>query len=85
MRSAQGSRQFAMLIDNGDFLQGNPMGDYIAYEKGMKDGDVHPVIKGMNTLGYDCSARSAITNSTTASSFMFKVMQGANFPSSAPT
>lgn len=24
----------AMLIDNGDLLQGNPMGDYIAYEKG---------------------------------------------------
>jgi len=21
--------------------QGNPMGDYIAYEKGMKDGDLH--------------------------------------------
>ena len=23
----------ALLVDNGDFLQGNPMGDYIAYEK----------------------------------------------------
>ena len=40
-------------IDNGDFLQGNPMGDYIAYERGMKAGDVHPVIAGMNTLGYE--------------------------------
>lgn len=38
----------AMLVDNGDFLQGNPLGDYIAYEKGMKDGDIHPVMKGMN-------------------------------------
>ena len=45
----------SMLVDNGDFLQGNPMGDYIAYERGMKEGDVHPVIKAMNTLGYDCS------------------------------
>ena len=44
-----------MLIDNGDLIQGNPMGDYIAYEKGMKDGDVHPIITGMNTLGYECS------------------------------
>ena len=44
-----------MLIDNGDFLQGNPMGDYIAYERGMKEGDVHPVMKGMNLLGYECS------------------------------
>src|ERR1700733_5549084 len=28
----------AILIDNGDLLQGNPMGDYIAYEKGMNEG-----------------------------------------------
>ncbi|UYG01213.1 metallophosphoesterase [Halomonas sp. GD1P12] len=43
----------AMLIDNGDFLQGNPMGDYIAYERGMREGDRHPVIDAMNVLGYD--------------------------------
>ncbi len=42
-----------LLVDNGDYLQGNPMGDYIAYKKGMHAGDVHPVIAGMNTLGYD--------------------------------
>ena len=45
----------AILVDNGDFLQGNPMGDYIAYERGMKDGDIHPIIAGMNVLGYDVS------------------------------
>ncbi|CUH66165.1 Trifunctional nucleotide phosphoesterase protein YfkN precursor [Thalassovita gelatinovora] len=45
----------SMLVDNGDFLQGNPMGDYIAYERGMKDGDLHPVIAAMNTLGFDAS------------------------------
>ena len=33
----------SLLLDNGDFLQGNPMGDYIAYERGMKDGDLHPL------------------------------------------
>ena len=42
-----------LLVDNGDYLQGNPMGDYIAYERGMQPGDVHPVIAGMNTLGYE--------------------------------
>jgi len=45
----------SMLIDNGDFLQGNPMGDYIAYEKGMSAGDIHPVIAAMNTLGFDAT------------------------------
>ena len=29
-----------LLVDNGDYLQGNPMGDYIAYERGMQPGDV---------------------------------------------
>ena len=24
----------SILLDNGDFLQGNPMGDYMAYERG---------------------------------------------------
>lgn len=45
----------AMLVDNGDFLQGNPMGDYIAYERGMKEGDMHPIIQAMNTLNFDAS------------------------------
>jgi len=45
----------SMLIDNGDFLQGNPMGDYIAYERGMKEGDEHPIITAMNTLGFEAS------------------------------
>ena len=69
----------AMLVDNGDFLQGNPMGDYIAYERGMKDGDYHPVIKGMNVLGY---AASTLGNHefNYGLSFMDKVLAGATFP-----
>ena len=68
-----------MLIDNGDFLQGNPMGDYIAYERGMKDGDVHPVIKGMNMLGYECSTLGN-HEFNYGLDFMDKVLAGANFP-----
>jgi 2',3'-cyclic-nucleotide 2'-phosphodiesterase/3'-nucleotidase len=45
----------SLLLDNGDFLQGNPMGDYIAYERGMKPGDMHPVITAFNTLGVEAS------------------------------
>lgn len=47
----------ALLVENGDFLQGNPLGDYIAYERGMKEGDIHPVIAAFNTIGYDADAR----------------------------
>ncbi|RWN28835.1 bifunctional 2',3'-cyclic-nucleotide 2'-phosphodiesterase/3'-nucleotidase [Mesorhizobium sp.] len=69
----------AMLIDNGDLLQGNPMGDYIAYERGMKDGDLHPVMKGMNLLGYECSTLGN-HEFNYGLPFMDKVLAGANFP-----
>jgi 2',3'-cyclic-nucleotide 2'-phosphodiesterase/3'-nucleotidase len=42
-----------LTVDNGDYMQGNPMADFIAYSKGMKEGDTHPVIAGMNAVGYD--------------------------------
>ena len=43
----------SILIDNGDLIQGNPLGDYIAKERGLKKGEVHPVYKAMNLLNYD--------------------------------
>ncbi len=42
----------SVLIDNGEVIQGNPMGDYIAYEKGLTN-EPHPIIAAMNTLGYE--------------------------------
>jgi len=69
----------SMLVDNGDFLQGNPMGDWVAYERGMKDGDIHPVIKAMNVLGYDCSTLGN-HEFNYGLDFMFRVLGGANFP-----
>lgn len=68
-----------MLIDNGDYLQGNPMGDWVAYERGMKDGDMHPVIKAMNVLGYDCGTLGN-HEFNYGLSFMDKVNGGANYP-----
>ena len=42
-----------VLFDNGDFLQGTPMGDYIAYDRGLRAGEAHPVIAAMNALKFD--------------------------------
>jgi 2',3'-cyclic-nucleotide 2'-phosphodiesterase/3'-nucleotidase len=43
-----------LLFDNGDSLQGTPLGDYAAFER--KDAaQPHPVIAAMNTLGYDAA------------------------------
>lgn len=41
-----------LLVDNGDLIQGSPMGDYIA-AKGIAPGEVHPAYQAMNPLGYE--------------------------------
>ena len=41
----------SVLVDNGDIIQGSPLGDYTA-AKGLQQGEVHPVYKAMNTLDY---------------------------------
>ncbi|MDE1158881.1 MAG: bifunctional 2',3'-cyclic-nucleotide 2'-phosphodiesterase/3'-nucleotidase [Neorhizobium sp.] len=69
----------SMLIDNGDVLQGNPMGDYIAYERGMKEGDTHPVIRAMNTLGYEVGTLGN-HEFNYGLDFMFKALAGSNYP-----
>lgn len=69
----------SLLIDNGDFLQGNPMGDYIAYERGMAEGDTHPVIQAMNTLGFDASTLGN-HEFNYGLDFLVKSLAGAQFP-----
>jgi len=43
-----------LLFDNGDTLQGTPLGDYAAKER-LADGRPHPMIAAMNVLGYDAA------------------------------
>ncbi|SEK77772.1 bifunctional 2',3'-cyclic-nucleotide 2'-phosphodiesterase/3'-nucleotidase [Pacificibacter marinus] len=69
----------SILVDNGDLLQGNPMGDYIAYERGMKDGDLHPIIAAMNTIGFDVSTLGN-HEFNYGLDFLLKSLNGANFP-----
>ncbi|PKH07018.1 bifunctional 2',3'-cyclic-nucleotide 2'-phosphodiesterase/3'-nucleotidase [Moritella sp. Urea-trap-13] len=52
VREARAEVENSVLVDNGDLLQGSPMGDYMA-DKGLQPGDVHPVYKAMNQLGYE--------------------------------
>lgn len=45
----------SLLLDNGDILQGNPMGDVVAEVRGLRSGPPHPAIAAMNALGYDAA------------------------------
>ncbi|WP_108459946.1 bifunctional 2',3'-cyclic-nucleotide 2'-phosphodiesterase/3'-nucleotidase [Devosia naphthalenivorans] len=68
----------SMLLDNGDIIQGNPMGDYIAYEKGL-EGNVHPIIAAMNTLGYE-AATLGNHEFNYGLEYLDKALGGAEFP-----
>ena len=52
VKEARGEVKNSVLVDNGDLLQGSPMGDYMA-DKGLEAGEVHPAYKAMNQLDYD--------------------------------
>jgi 2',3'-cyclic-nucleotide 2'-phosphodiesterase / 3'-nucleotidase len=53
VEAARAQVKNTLLFENGDFLQGNPMGDLIAYERGFKGGDTHPIIRAMNQMKFD--------------------------------
>ncbi|MEL7293096.1 MAG: 2',3'-cyclic-nucleotide 2'-phosphodiesterase [Pseudomonadota bacterium] len=52
VKQARAEVENSVLVDNGDLIQGSPMGDYMA-AKGIEKGEVHPVYKAMNQLSYD--------------------------------
>ncbi|HEX2553205.1 MAG TPA: bifunctional 2',3'-cyclic-nucleotide 2'-phosphodiesterase/3'-nucleotidase [Microvirga sp.] len=54
VKAARAEAKNSLLFDNGDMIQGSPLGDYVAYRRGMKAGDVHPMVAAMNALAYDC-------------------------------
>jgi 2',3'-cyclic-nucleotide 2'-phosphodiesterase / 3'-nucleotidase len=53
VEKARASAKNTLLFENGDFLQGNPLGDLMAYERGFKAGDLHPVVRAMNLMKFD--------------------------------
>lgn len=43
----------SLLMNNGDLLQGNPLGDLVAKIQPLRAGEVHPAYKVLNWLRYD--------------------------------
>lgn len=78
INAARGEVKNSVLVDNGDVIQGSPLGDYMA-AKGLKMGDVHPVYKAMNTLDY---AVGNLGNHefNYGLAYLHKALNGAKFP-----
>ncbi|MGX9687246.1 2',3'-cyclic-nucleotide 2'-phosphodiesterase [Deinococcus wulumuqiensis] len=51
--AARAEKANSLLFDNGDLIQGNPLGDYVARVQPLKAGEMHPMHRAMQTLKYD--------------------------------
>jgi 2',3'-cyclic-nucleotide 2'-phosphodiesterase/3'-nucleotidase len=79
IKAARAEAKNSLLIDAGDTIQGNPLGDYVAKEKPLGDGQVHPIVRAMNLLNYDAAA---IGNHefNYGLEFFAKAISGAKYP-----
>lgn len=53
IKEARAEASNSLLFDNGDLIQGSPLGDYKAKIDVLEEGEVHPVYQAMNLLDYD--------------------------------
>ncbi|WP_246175199.1 bifunctional 2',3'-cyclic-nucleotide 2'-phosphodiesterase/3'-nucleotidase [Paracoccus limosus] len=68
-----------LLFDNGDSLQGSPMGDFLAEPGVLGPRGIHPAIAAMNALGYD-AATIGNHDFSFGLGFLRRTLEGADFP-----
>ena len=79
IEEARAEVENSILVDNGDLIQGNPLGDFIAKQRGLQEGDVHPVYKAMNLLDYTVG-NIGNHEFNYGLDFLDQSIAGANFP-----
>ncbi len=79
VRNLRAAAPNAVLLDNGDFLQGTALGDYAAEVRVVTDGAPHPVVAAMNTLGVD-AATLGNHDLNYGLGFLQDALAGAGFP-----
>jgi len=79
IKTARAEAPNSLLFDNGDLLQGNPLGDVVAKVAPLRDGEVHPAYKVMNQLGYD-AANLGNHDFNYGLPFLRRALAGASFP-----
>ncbi|KOE06642.1 2', 3'-cyclic nucleotide 2'-phosphodiesterase [Vibrio alginolyticus] len=78
VKQAKSETENTVLVDNGDLIQGSPMGDYMA-AKGINAGEIHLVYKAMNQLDYDVG-NIGNHEFNYGLEFLKNSIDGANFP-----
>ena len=79
IKAARAEAKNSLLFDNGDLIQGSPLGDYVARIKPLAPGQLHPAFKVMNALGYD-AANVGNHEFNYGLPFLNRALMGAAFP-----
>jgi 2',3'-cyclic-nucleotide 2'-phosphodiesterase / 3'-nucleotidase len=79
IKAARAEAKNSLLIDNGDLIQGSPLGDLVARIKPLPRGAVHPAFKVMNLMAYD-AANIGNHEFNFGLPFLRQAIAGANFP-----
>ncbi|WOD08661.1 bifunctional 2',3'-cyclic-nucleotide 2'-phosphodiesterase/3'-nucleotidase [Marinomonas sp. GJ51-6] len=79
IKAARAEVTNSVLVDNGDLLQGTPLGDYVAKGRVLRFGETHPAFKAMNLLDYDVG-NIGNHEFNYGLDFLMKSLSGANFP-----
>jgi len=79
IKAARAEAPNNLYFDNGDLLQGSPLGDYVATVKPLPPGQVHPAYKVLNALGAD-AANIGNHDFNYGLPYLRQAMTGANFP-----
>ena len=79
IQAARAEATNSLLFDNGDLLQGSPLGDFVARIQPLKAGAVHPAYKALNHLGVD-AANIGNHEFNFGLPFLRQAIAGAKFP-----
>ena len=79
IKAARAQVRNSLYFDNGDLLQGSPLGDYVARVRPLKPGEVHPAYKVLNALGAD-AANVGNHEFNYGLPFLRQAIAGAKFP-----
>jgi 2',3'-cyclic-nucleotide 2'-phosphodiesterase / 3'-nucleotidase len=79
IKQAKQEAKNSLLFDNGDLIQGSPLGDYVAKVNKLENGETHPVYKAMNLLDYD-AGNLGNHEFNYGLDFLDRTLKGAEFP-----
>lgn len=79
VKEARKEEPNTLLVDNGDLIQGTPLGTYEALVNPVKPDQTHAVYKAMNLMGYD-AATLGNHEFNYGLDFLDQVVKKANFP-----